>query len=359
MSRTITVLPLYAGGAVSPGQTARAITIAFSGPPGQDGADGQDGLDGQDGDTGPAGPNIVSGDTVADIGSGYLIADGGFVNSTAIIPAADIDPAIARDSEVTAALAALEASIATALALKANLASPALTGTPTAPTAAGGTNTTQIATTAFVLANAPPPSIGGTVTSGTANRVLYVGAGSVLADDAGLTYNPTTDVLSVTKKVVINGNGGSTSADRLQEWVRPGQTSFMAANNDLVNLRSLWIDMNPGEIPSAQIIGLAGTNAQINFYSSGGAALTGLFGFAGTNGALADAALTGDCVFRSQNKGARFAKGTATILYINENGGIEIGSMSDATATNGSLYYSTTQSKLVYKDSGGTVNNLY
>lgn len=38
----------------------------------------------------------------------------------------------------------------TALNLKANLASPALTGTPTAPTAASATNTTQIATTAFV-----------------------------------------------------------------------------------------------------------------------------------------------------------------------------------------------------------------
>ena len=37
-----------------------------------------------------------------------------------------------------------------ALALKANLASPTLTGTPKAPTATAGTNTTQIATTAFV-----------------------------------------------------------------------------------------------------------------------------------------------------------------------------------------------------------------
>ena len=37
-----------------------------------------------------------------------------------------------------------------ALALKAPLASPALTGKPTAPTAAAGTNTTQLATTAFV-----------------------------------------------------------------------------------------------------------------------------------------------------------------------------------------------------------------
>jgi len=38
----------------------------------------------------------------------------------------------------------------TALDLKANLGSPTLTGTPHAPTATGGTNTTQIATTAFV-----------------------------------------------------------------------------------------------------------------------------------------------------------------------------------------------------------------
>ena len=44
-------------------------------------------------------------------------------------------------------------AVNTGLALKANLASPALTGTPTAPTATAGTNTTQIATTAFVLAN--------------------------------------------------------------------------------------------------------------------------------------------------------------------------------------------------------------
>ena len=45
----------------------------------------------------------------------------------------------------------------TVLDLKANLASPALTGTPTAPTATAGTNTTQIATTAFVQAAAARP----------------------------------------------------------------------------------------------------------------------------------------------------------------------------------------------------------
>jgi len=41
-------------------------------------------------------------------------------------------------------------AIATAIATKANSASPAFTGTPTAPTASAGTNSTQVATTAFV-----------------------------------------------------------------------------------------------------------------------------------------------------------------------------------------------------------------
>jgi len=47
-------------------------------------------------------------------------------------------------------LLATKSYVDTADALKAALASPAFTGTPTAPTAAAGTNTTQVATTAFV-----------------------------------------------------------------------------------------------------------------------------------------------------------------------------------------------------------------
>lgn len=41
-------------------------------------------------------------------------------------------------------------AIAGAISSKADLASPALTGAPTVPTATAGTNTTQIASTAFV-----------------------------------------------------------------------------------------------------------------------------------------------------------------------------------------------------------------
>jgi len=64
----------------------------------------------------------------------------------------------------------------TELALKANIASPALTGTPTAPTASLGTNTTQIATTAFVAsglalkANIASPALTGTPTAPTASQ---------------------------------------------------------------------------------------------------------------------------------------------------------------------------------------------
>jgi hypothetical protein len=44
------------------------------------------------------------------------------------------------------------ANIATAISTKSNIASPAFTGVPTAPTPAADTNTTQIATTAYVQA---------------------------------------------------------------------------------------------------------------------------------------------------------------------------------------------------------------
>ena len=43
-------------------------------------------------------------------------------------------------------------NVQTQIDTKANIASPSFTGTPTAPTASSGTNTTQVATTAFVEA---------------------------------------------------------------------------------------------------------------------------------------------------------------------------------------------------------------
>ena len=59
---------------------------------------------------------------------------------------------VVDDSFVTDSTNPVQSKVVkTELDKKANSVSPALTGTPTAPTAAEGTNTTQIATTAFVM----------------------------------------------------------------------------------------------------------------------------------------------------------------------------------------------------------------
>lgn len=94
-------------------------------------------------------------------------------------------------------------AIANAVSTKADLQSPAFTGTPSAPTAASGTNTTQIATTAFVLANSVPSGAilmwSGTVANIPTGWVLCDGSNStpdltgrfvIHADaDSGGTYD--------------------------------------------------------------------------------------------------------------------------------------------------------------------------
>ena len=74
--------------------------------------------------------------------------------STAISNLIDSSPATLNTlNELAAALnddSNFAGTVTSALADKAPIASPALTGVPTAPTAAAGTNTTQIATTAYV-----------------------------------------------------------------------------------------------------------------------------------------------------------------------------------------------------------------
>jgi hypothetical protein len=64
-------------------------------------------------------------------------------------------------------------ALQTQLNAKANLSSPTFTGTPVAPTATTNTNTTQIATTAFVVGQAGTtnPLVNGTVAVGTS--LLY------------------------------------------------------------------------------------------------------------------------------------------------------------------------------------------
>ena len=72
-------------------------------------------------------------------------------NSTKISTTAYADAKVADAiNNGTTAIAPSQNAVFDALALKANIAGPTFTGTPAAPTASAGTNTTQLATTAFV-----------------------------------------------------------------------------------------------------------------------------------------------------------------------------------------------------------------
>lgn len=97
-------------------------------------------------------------------------------------------------------------NIATAVATKADLASPTFTGSPLAPTAAVDTNTTQVATTAFVIAQIAddaPTKTGtgasgnwpinvtgsaGTVTTLTTSQVLNATSGAAASDVGTYMY---------------------------------------------------------------------------------------------------------------------------------------------------------------------------
>jgi len=83
---------------------------------------------------------------------------------------------------------------------KAPLASPTLTGTPTAPTAAVSTNTTQIATTAFVIANAGSGGVAPVTLSGLSS--IYVSAEhdyTITNYNSFSTYSVSVDVGSVSR----------------------------------------------------------------------------------------------------------------------------------------------------------------
>ena len=85
-------------------------------------------------------------------------------------------PATTNTTQI-ATTAFTQAAITAALALYATKASPIFSGTPTAPTAAQGTNTLQLATTAFVNTAAPDYRAG---TFASANGVVAVAFSSAL-----------------------------------------------------------------------------------------------------------------------------------------------------------------------------------
>jgi len=110
-------------------------------------------------------------------------------------------------------------AIATAITTKADLNSPNFTGTPTAPTAPSGTNTTQVATTRFVQ------DATGTIAIQDADNVaitggVITGITDLSVEDGG------TGTSTLTANAVLLGNGTSAV-----QAVAPGTSGNVLTSN--------------------------------------------------------------------------------------------------------------------------------
>lgn len=158
--------------------------------------------------------NTYAGRTIS-AGSGRIsVANGSGVSGNPTI-----DLGTVSESDIT--------NLVTDLAAKAPLASPALTGTPTAPTATLGTNTTQLATTAFVIANAG---------SGSTPDADATTKGKLqLANDLGGTAAAPTVVATHLSSALPIGQGGTaaTSASAARTSLGVDTTTNIAEGSNL------------------------------------------------------------------------------------------------------------------------------
>ncbi|MEB5967331.1 tail fiber protein [Comamonas testosteroni] len=167
---------------------------------------------------------------------------------------------------------------------RAPLASPGLTGTPTAPTAADGTNTTQLASTAFVQ-NAVGGYLAKGVTGGTVTLTEAEASNPVIALTGALTsalnlvvpvtvkriwaiYNSTTGAFGVTVKTA-NGTGVAVAQGK-RNLVYTDGTNVYDGFNDFDNIAITGTSTAPTAAvgtsttqlaTTAFVIGQAGTAA--------------------------------------------------------------------------------------------------
>lgn len=130
-------------------------------------------------------------------------------------------------NELAAALnddASYASTITNALALKADLASPTFTGTPAAPTATAGTNTTQVATTAFVKAAVDTAVGTGTITS------TNIADGTIVDGDVSASAAIAYSKLSLTGSIV---NADISASAAIDQSKISGLTTSLDAKPDL------------------------------------------------------------------------------------------------------------------------------
>lgn len=250
---------------------------------------------------------------------------------------------------------------------KAPLASPALTGTPTAPTAAAGTNTTQIATTAFVTAATPDASTtvkgivqladAAAITAGTAGRVVDAAqlkaavAVENLWDRTGTVVSPANagdQVHAGTGKLTVGGTAAapaiSLSADGTARFGPnlysgfDGTKGFLHAESNSAGVHDpiarFWSTQGDGRKERAVLTtggefrlgDITGTDANIKLRANGSAAFNGKVNTSGLETVSAWPLCPLDVAVTSANPSA-----SATNFWFN---GITVGRIDlSATAT--------------------------
>jgi len=153
--------------------------------------------------------------------------------------------------------------ITQALGAKAPLASPTFTGTPKAPTAASGTNNTQLATTAFVQ-----QAVGGisvpTKTSDLTNDSGFVNASGAAAAAPVQSVNGQTGAVTV-PSLPAGGTAGQIlklmpgflpGSDPLPIWSDPQTVifDFTLDANDQVSSGPIWNDIDAAVIDAHPVV---------------------------------------------------------------------------------------------------------
>lgn len=263
----------------------------------------------------------------------------------------------------------------------APLVSPTFTGTPSAPTATVATNTTQLATTAFVAANGV--TIGNPVQGGTVSNILYVDSGGNLGKAANATWSSTNNMLQLMSTTAQESGG--TNLFQLVDHLGSPKIKFrynaiMSASYSTVDDATLAFGSNvgPGQVAGFNLLSTASmywTNSAANWWAGtqdlglirGGTGTLYVNGGAATTwGALRcgspSAGAIGMTVTAAGSQSTSIASfnnsSNTPLCTINKDGSVGLPAIANASAANNSLFWDTTNSKLCYKDPAGVLHEI-
>ena len=142
-------------------------------------------------------------------------------------------------------------SINNDIALRAPINNPVFTGTPSAPTATSGTNTTQLATTAFVASAVTPLApIDNPTFTGTVSAATITASGTVTALDFNSTSDETlkSNIVKLHHSLINNINPVQFN------WKDTGKTSYGVIAQELETIFPELVNINDDGIKSVSYI---------------------------------------------------------------------------------------------------------